>query len=85
MAKILFEIDTEDLFDNTTMSQDNEIFKEMVEKIPDDILISEVTDKNLLEDVFLNATRGEQEELFLSNAEDFGYKVVEQTYGGLKY
>lgn len=47
MAKILFEIDTEDLFDNTTMSQDNEIFKEMVEKIPDDILVTEVTDRNL--------------------------------------
>ena len=77
MAKILFEIDTEDLFDNTTTSQDNEIFKEMVERIPDDILVAEVTDRNLLEYVFSNATRGEQEELFLSNAEDFGYKIEE--------
>ena len=77
MAKILFEIDTDCLFDNTTMSQDNEIFKEMVEKIPDDILVTEVTDRNLLDDVFSNATRGEQEELFLSNAEDFGYKIEE--------
>ncbi len=77
MAKILFEIDTDCLFDNTTVSQDNEIFKEMVEKIPDDILVTEVTDRNLLEDVFSNATREEQEELFLSNAEDFGYKIVE--------
>jgi hypothetical protein len=77
MAKILFEIDTEDLFDNTTAKQDNEIFKEMVERIPDDILVTEVTDRNLLDDVFSNATRGEQEELFLSNAEDFGYKIVE--------
>ena len=49
----------------------------MVEKIPDDILVTEVTDRNLLEDVFSNATREEQEELFLSNAEDFGYKIVE--------
>lgn len=32
MAKILFEIDTEDLFDNTTMSQDNENFKAYMEK-----------------------------------------------------
>ena len=81
MAKILVEIDTEDLFEdlfnNTTSYQDNEIFKEMVEKIPDDILVTEVTDRNLLDDVFSNATRGEQEELFLSNAEDFGYKIVE--------
>lgn len=77
MAKILVEIDTEDLFDNTTSKQDNEIFKEMVERIPDDILVTEVTDRNLLDDVFSNATRGEQEELFLSNAEDFGYKIVE--------
>ena len=77
MAKILFEIDTEDLFDNTTTSQDNEIFKEMVERIPDDILVAEVADRNLLEYVFSNATREEQEELFLSNAEDFGYKIVE--------
>ena len=77
MAKILFEIDTEDLFDNTTVSQDNEIFKEMVERIPDDILVAEVADRNLLEYVFSNATREEQEELFLSNAEDFGYKIVE--------
>lgn len=77
MAKILVEIDTEDLFDNTTSYQDNEIFKEMVERIPDDILVTEVAGRNLLEDVFSNATRGEQEELFLSNAEDFGYKIVE--------
>lgn len=77
MAKILFEIDTDCLFDNTTVSQDNEIFKEMVERIPDDILVTEVADRNLLEDVFSNATRGEQEELFLSNAEDFGYKIEE--------
>lgn len=77
MAKNLVEIDTEDLFDNTTSYQDNEIFKEMVTRIPDDILVTEVTDRNLLEDVFTNATRGEQEELFLSNAEDFGYKIVE--------
>ena len=77
MAKILVEIDTEDLFDNTTSKQDNEIFKEMVEKIPDDILVTEVTDRNLLEEVFSNATRGEQEEIFLSYAEDFGYKIVE--------
>lgn len=77
MAKILFEIDTDCLFDNTTVSQDNEIFKEMVERIPDDILVAEVADRNLLEDVFSYATREEQEELFLSNAEDFGYKIVE--------
>lgn len=77
MAKILVEIDTEDLFDNTTMYQDNEIFKEMVGKIPDDILVTEVTGRNLLEDVFSNATMEEQEGLFSSNAEDFGYKIVE--------
>lgn len=77
MAKILFEIDTDCLFDNTTMSQDNEIFKEMVTRIPDDILVTEVAGRNLLEDVFSNAIREEQEELFLSNAEDFGYKIVE--------
>ena len=77
MAKILVEIDTEDLFDNTTTYQDNEIFKEMVERIPDDILVSEVAGRNLLDDVFSEATREEQEELFLSNAEDFGYKIVE--------
>lgn len=77
MAKILVEINTEDLFDNTTAYQDNEIFKEMVERIPDDLLIKEVAGRNLLEDVFQESIRGEQEELFLNNAEDFGYKIDE--------
>lgn len=73
MAKILYEIDTDNLFDNTTVAQDKEVLKEFLSQMTDEMLVKEVTDRELLYDVFDESKRSEQQAIIDEWADDFGY------------
>ena len=48
MTKILYEIDTDNLFANTTAAQDKEVLKEFLSQMTDDMLVEEVVERGLL-------------------------------------
>jgi hypothetical protein len=73
MPKILIQIDTDDLFEHTTAAQDREVFREFLDKIPNDMLVEEVANRELLSDVYNESKRPEQQELMDEWADDFGY------------
>ena len=73
MPKILIQIDTDDLLEHTTAAQDIEVFREFLDKIPDEMLVEEVVNRSLLSDVFCESRRTEQQELIDVWADNFGY------------
>ena len=73
MPKILIQIDTDDLLEHTTAAQDREVFREFLDKIPDEMLVEEVVNRSLLSDVFCESRRTEQQELIDVWADNFGY------------
>ena len=73
MPKILIQIDTDDLLEHTTAAQDREVFRELLDKIPDEMLVEEVVNRSLLSDVFCESRRTEQQELIDVWADNFGY------------
>lgn len=73
MPKILIQIDTDDLLEHTTAAQDREVFREFLDKIPDEMLVEEVVNRSLLSDVFCESRRTEQQELIDVWADIFGY------------
>jgi len=78
MPKILIQIDTDDLFEHTTAAQDREVFREFLDKIPNDMLVEEVANRELLSDVYNESKRSEQQELMDEWADDFGYTKEEE-------
>ena len=78
MAKILYEIDTDNLFANTTVAQDKEILKEFLSQMTDDMLVEEIVDRELLSDVFDESRKSEQQAIIDEWAEDFGYTKLEE-------
>jgi hypothetical protein len=78
MPKILIQIDTDDLLEHTTVAQDREVFREFLDKIPDEMLVEEVVNRSLLSDVFCESRRTEQQELIDEWADDFGYTKEEE-------
>ena len=78
MPKILIQIDTDDLLEHTTAAQDREVFREFLDKIPDEMLVEEVVNRSLLSDVFCESRRTEQQELIDERADDFGYTKEEE-------
>ena len=78
MAKILYEIDTDNLFDNTTATQDKEILKEFLSQMTDDMLVEEVVERELLSDVFDESRKSEQQAIIDEWADDFGYTKLEE-------
>lgn len=77
MAKILYEIDTDDLFRNTTAAQDREVLKEFLAQMTDDMLVTEVVNRELLSDVFCESKNTEQQAVIDEWADDFGWTKVE--------
>ena len=73
MPKILIQIDTDALLEHTTAAQDREVFREFLDKIPDEMLVEEVVNRSLLSDVFCESRRTEQQELIDVWADNFGY------------
>lgn len=78
MPKILIQIDTDDLLEHTTAAQDREVFREFLDKIPDEMLVEEVVNRSLLSDVFCESRRTEQQELIDEWADNFGYTKEEE-------
>lgn len=78
MPKILIQIDTDDLLEYTTAAQDREVFREFLDKIPDEMLVEEVTSRELLDDVFDESKRSEQQGLVDKWADVFGYTKEEE-------
>ena len=78
MAKILYEIDTDNLFDNTTAAQDKEILKEFLSQMTDDMLVEEVVKRELLFDVFSESKMPEQQAIIDELADEFGYTKQEE-------
>lgn len=78
MAKILYEIDTDNLFDNTTARQDKEVLKEFLSQMTDDMLVEEIVDRGLLSDVFNESIISEQQAIIDEWADDFGYTKLEE-------
>lgn len=78
MPKILIQIDTDDLLEHTTAAQDREVFREFLDKIPNDMLVEEVVNRELLSDVYNESKRSEQQELMDEWADDFGYTKEEE-------
>jgi hypothetical protein len=78
MAKILYEIDTDNLFDNTTVAQDKEILKEFLGQMTDDMLVEEVVERELLFDVFSESKMSEQQAIIDEWADEFGYTKQEE-------
>lgn len=78
MPKILIQIDTDDLFEHTTAAQDREVFREFLDKIPNDMLVEEVASRELLDDVFDESKRSEQQGLVDKWADVFGYTKEEE-------
>ena len=78
MPKILIQIDTDDLLEHTTAAQDREVFRGFLDKIPDDMLVEEVTSRGLLCDVFNESKRSEQQGLVDEWADVFGYTREEE-------
>jgi hypothetical protein len=78
MAKILYEIDTDNLFDNTTAMQDKEVLKEFLSQMTDDMLVEEVVNRSLLSDVFCESRQTEQQTIIDEWADDFGYTKQEE-------
>jgi len=78
MPKILIQIDTDDLLEHTTAAQDREVFREFLDKIPDEMLVEEVTSRELLDDVFDESKRSEQRGLVDKWADVFGYTKEEE-------
>lgn len=78
MPKILIQIDTDDLFEHTTAAQDREVFREFLDKIPNDMLVEEVANRELLSDVYNESKRSEQQELVDEWANIFGYTREEE-------
>lgn len=77
MAKILYEIDTDNLFDNTTATQDKEVLKEFLGQMTDEMLVEEVVERELLSDVFSESKMSEQQAIIDDWADDFGYTKLE--------
>ena len=78
MAKILYEIDTDDLFNNTTVAQDKEVLKEFLSKMTDDMLVEEVVNRELLSEVFGESRESEQQSIIDEWADVFGYAKLEE-------
>lgn len=73
MPKILVEIDTNNLFRNTTTAQDEEILSDMLCMTDDKMLVAEVVSRNLLADVFAESRESEKQALMDEWAEEYGY------------
>ena len=73
MPKILVEIDTNNLFRNTTTAQDEEILSDMLCMTDDKMLVAEVVNRNLLADVFAESRESEKQALMDEWAEEYGY------------
>lgn len=78
MPKILIQIDTDDLLEHTTAAQDREVFREFLDKIPNEMLVEEVVNRSLLYDVFCESRCTEQRELIDEWADNFGYTREEE-------
>lgn len=78
MAKILYEIDTDDLFRNTTAAQDEKVLKEFLSQMTDEMLVGEITERELLSDVFCEAKEAEQQAIIDEWADNFGYTKMEE-------
>lgn len=71
--KVKIEIDTMDIFDNTSSLEDAEIVKEMIDKLDDETIVDEAVKRGLSEDLFAQFSKEEQKNLIEQYAEDYGY------------
>lgn len=78
MSKILVEINTDNILDNTTPEQDKAIIAEFLDRADDDALVNEVVDRELLADVFAESRESEKQALVDEWAEEYGYVKKEE-------
>lgn len=67
--KIKVEIDSEDLLKFTTVSEDEQLAKEMLNNVKDEDLVNEIISRELVSDVLNELTERELEELLA----EYGY------------
>lgn len=77
MTKILYEIDTDNLFDNTTAAQDMEVLEEFLDRMTDEMLVKEVVNREIFSDVFDELKKSEQQAIIDDWADVFGYTKQE--------
>ncbi len=72
-VRVEVELETSNIFDNTTVREDMLIAEEFLDKCSDEALLDELEKRGISEQFFANLSKAEQEALIEEYAEDYGY------------
>ena len=72
-VRVEVELETSNIFDNTTVREDMLIAEEFLNKCSDEALLDELEKRGINDQFFANLSKAEQEALIEQYAEDYGY------------
>ena len=76
-VRVEVELETSNIFDNTSYKEDMQIAEEFLDKCSDEALLDELEKRGINDQFFANLSKAEQEALIEEYAEDYGYTKKE--------